>query len=178
MVLVPMVVFRRRSMGLHPVNRTKHVVDFQTAVPLDTIIELVLVDTVDAPTLAGTKQVAIGSKINAIFMTCECVASETSTTATANFYFAFYKNPGTNFTFPKANAIGASDTKNHVIHQEMVMINPTDGGNPRNIFKGVIVIPKGMRRNAPKDRWVVQLFIPSTGVAALACLQAHYKEFR
>ncbi len=153
-------------------------VDHQTAVPVNTKIEQSLIIAVDNPDIGFTNQVVTGCRINGIFLTIEAVASETSTTATPNLYFAIYKNPGNNLTFPNANNVGVDDNKKFVIHQEMVMINPLDGGNPRNVFKGVIAIPKHLRRFGPSDRLEYQLFIPSTGVAVNACTQSHYKEFR
>ncbi len=171
------MVARYRS-SIHPVNRIKHVVDLQTAVPVNVKIENPIANAVDAPTLGVTTQVETGSTVNGVFLTIEAVASETSATATANLYFIVFKNPANNLTMPNGNAVGSDDNKKYVIHQEMVMINPLDGGSPRNVFKGVIVIPRHMRRMAPNDRITVQLFIPSTGVAANVCWQAHYKEFR
>ncbi len=164
--------------SLRPINRIKHVVDFQTAIPVNTQIGQALITATDSPALADQDGVMTGSTVHGIFMTIECVASETSTTATPNIYLAVYKNPGGNITFPNANAVGASNEKKFVIHQEMVMLNPVDGGNPRNIFKGVIKIPPRLKRFGPQDLLVAQLFIPSTGVAVNACTQVHYKEFR
>ena len=89
-----------------------------------------------------------------------------------------YKNPGGNLVFPNANAVGSNDNKRFVIHQEMVMINPVDGGQPRNVFKGVIVIPKHLRRFGPGDELDIQLFTPSTGSTFNSCGLIHYKEFR
>ncbi len=113
-----------------------------------------------------------------MFLTVECVASESSTTATPNMYLAIWKNLGGNITIGDLNLIGGTDMKNLVIHQEMVMINAVDGGVPRNLFKGVIVIPRGMRRMAPNDIWNLSVWCPTTGVATNVCAQAHYKEFR
>ncbi len=150
----------------------------QTALPVGTALPQVLAKSVNDPAFTSTTEVAIGSKINGFFLTVEGVASESSTTATPNTYVIIYKNPGNNLSFPNGNVVGADENKRFVIHQEMVMINAVDGGSPRNLFKGVIVIPRGMRRMGPKDQWICQLFTPSTGVAMNVCLQSHYKEFR
>ncbi len=172
-----LAVARFRS-SMRPIHRIKHVVDIQTAIPVNVKIENNLIATVDAPVISSVTQVETGSRVNGIFLTVEAVASETSTTATPNLYLAVYKNPGNNLTFPNANAVGTDDNKRFVIHQEMVMINALDGGSPRNVFKGVIVIPKHLQRMGPFDTLELQLFIPSTGVAINACAQCHYKEFR
>ncbi len=169
------MVFRNRfRRGLHPVNRIKHVVDSQDAMSAGTQLNKTLVQTVDAPALANTSQVETGSTINGIYLKVEAVA--TSSAALANFYLLVFKNPGQNLTVPTPNAVGASDEKRFVIHQEMVMFQKQTGSNPRTIFNGVIVIPRNYRRNAPNDRLTLAMLAP--GVTADVCLQCHYKEFR
>ncbi len=171
----------RRFSSLHPVNRIKHVVDQQISVPVNVNLLNVIVNTVDNPGLGTAIEVETGSTVNNIFCTIEAIATETSTGKTPNFYIYFYKNPGSNIsTFPNANNVGINDNKRFIFHQEMVMIqgNASDDGVPRNVFKGVIKVPKVYRRNAPGDQIGIAYFVPSTGVALQVCLQAHYKEFR
>jgi len=86
------------------------------------------------------------------------------------------KNPGNNLVFPNANVVGSDDNKKYVIHQEMVMFQQQSNSNPRTVFNGVIVIPKGYRRMAINDQLILFLFSP--GVNTFACIQCHYKEFR
>jgi len=168
------MVFRRRSMALRPINRIKHVVDNQGATVAGTAVSVILAQSVDAPVLANTDEVITGCTINGIFLVFEAVA--TSSAALPNMYFMVYKNPGANITFPAPNAVGASDTKKYVIHQEMVMLQKQTGSNPRTIFKGVIAIPRHMRRMAPDDEIDIRFLSP--GVTTDWCMQAHYKEFR
>ncbi len=86
------------------------------------------------------------------------------------------KNPGGNITVPVANAVGGNDNKRFVIHQEMVMLQRVTNSNPRTLFNGVIVIPRGYRRFAPND--LLQLSFLAPGVNIDVCFQCHYKEFR
>ncbi len=167
-----------RFNNLRPVNRIKHVVDIQQALPKGTQLQVNIVNSTDTPTLAVTTSCETGSKVNGFYATVECVASETSTTATPNLYIFFAKSPGGNLSFPDGNAVGSHDNKRYIFHQEMLMLNPVDGGNPRNIFKGVIAIPKVYRRNGPNDLTRMYMFIPATGVDVNICAQFHYKEFR
>ncbi len=175
-----MVARYNRGNRLRPINRIKHVVDIQQALPVNTLLPIVIVNSQETPVRANTEECLVGSTVGSFFATVECVASETSTTATANIYIYFAKIPGNQFAgaMPNGNVVGISDLKKYVIHQEMVMINPSDGGNPRNIFKGVVKIPRGYARNGPDDRINMFMFIPSTGVAVNICAQFHYKEFR
>ncbi len=169
------MVFRRRmSQSLRPVHRIKHVIDLQTAGVAGTQVLAGLASSVDAPTLAATTEVETGSSINGIFLKVEVIALTSA--ALPNFYLMVFKNPGNNLTFPNANVVGSNDNKKFVIHQEMVMLQRQDGSNPRTVFAGVIVIPKGYRRMAINDQLSLALFSP--GINFEACFQCHYKEFR
>ncbi len=168
------MVFRRRS-NLRPVHRIKHVVDNQFATALNVAVDTNLVDSVDAPLLANTEEVETGSTVNGIYLRIEAVNTGTAGVL-ANAYIMVFKNPGNNLTFPTPNLVGANDNKKFVIHQEMVMLQMVDNSNPRTLFNGVIVIPKGYRRMAINDRLTVRAFAP--GVETNWCMQCHYKEFR
>ncbi len=166
--------FRRRGMGLRPVNRIKHVVDKQDALVAGTQNNFKVIVANDAPTLSAQAQVQTGATVNAIYLAIEAVA--TSSAALPNMYLAVIKNPGGNLSLPQANQIGTNDNKRFVIHQEMVMFQEQTGSNPRTVFKGVIVIPRGYRRMAPNDELTLLLLAP--GVSVNYCIQCHYKEFR
>ncbi len=115
-----------------------------------------------------------GSIVNGIFLVVEAVA--TSSAALSNLYMSVEKNPGANLTFPAPNVVGQDDNKKYVIHQEMVMLQRQTNSNPRTVFKGVIVIPRGYRRFGPNDKLEMQLLAP--GINFDYCIQSHYKEFR
>ncbi len=168
------MVFRRRGMGLRPINRIKHVIDQQAGVVLNNVFDSTLALATDTPTLAVTTSVETGSTINGIYLNVEAYA--TTAGALANVYIMVFKNPGGNISFPNPNVVGANDNKRYVIHQEMRMLEQSVNGNPRTVFNGVIVIPKGYRRMAPNDVITLRLFAP--GVDISFCMQAHYKEFR
>ncbi len=133
-----------------------------------------LAEANDSPVQANTTECLTGSTIRGIFLVVEAYA--TTAGALANLYAYVFKNPGGNLTFPDGNVVGADDNKKYVIHQEMVMMEQSVNGNPRTVFKGVIVIPRHLQRMAPGDFLSLKLFAP--GVNAFVCLQCHYKEFR
>ncbi len=167
--------FRNRfRSSLRPVNRIKHVVDQQLGVALGVASFLTLVDTVDAPVLANTDEVVTGSTVNGVYLKVEINA--TSSGALSNAYMYVAVNPGNTLTLPLPNAVGAFEEKRFVIHQEMVMLQQVTNSNPRTLFNGVIVIPRGLRRMSPNTRLNLVLFSP--GVNLNACIQCHYKEFR
>ncbi len=164
-------------MSLRPVHRIKHVVDAEGGLTAATESIVDLISTVDAPVLATTNQVETGSKVNGIYLRIEVLHS--SGAGRSNLYLMIFKNPGNNITAnrPAANAVGSSDAKKYVIHQEMIMMNGDAGnGQPRVLFNGVVKIPRGYIRNGPADRLQAVLLSPT--VAADFCLQCHYKEFR
>ncbi len=133
-----------------------------------------LIKSVDAPVLANTEEVQTGCTVNAIYLKVEAYA--TTAGALANIYIAIVKNPGSEIVVPNPNLVGQSDAKRFVIHQEMVMMEQSVNGNPRTIFNGVVVIPRGYRRFGPAD--LLQLSILAPGVNTSVCFQCHYKEFR
>jgi len=168
----------RRQLALRPINRIKHVVDTSGTLSLGTELPTKIIEAVDAPVLASVRQVVTGSKVHAVYLKIE-VASDDDIVGGAipNVYLTVAKNPGGNLTLPAPNAVGSSDNKRFVIHQEMIMIqNVGRGGNARILFNGVIKIPKGYQRFGPNDTLVANVLCPQLDIAT--CLQCHYKEFR
>ncbi len=169
---------RYRTMALRPINRIKHVVDSNAAVAAAAVNTIVVADATDTPTLASTTSVETGARVNGVYIRVEAASNEAiDLGAIPNFYLMISKTPGNNITLPSPAAVGASDNKRFIIHQEMTMLeNKGQGSNARTIFNGVVVIPKGMRRFGPDDQMQVSTLCPA--LDTVVCLQAHYKEFR
>ncbi len=167
---------RYRSMGLRPVNRIKHVVDSNANLASGIGLDIPLVNAVDDPVLANVTEVITGSKVNGIYLKVEISSNQMVPNAVINAYMYVGKNPGENLVMPPANTVGSNDNKRFVIHQEMVMLQNEDGGNPRTLFNGVIAIPRGYRRMGPKDQLFVKILCPNADTTV--CIQCHYKEFR
>jgi len=169
------MVFRRRfNRGLRPVNRIKHVIDKQSAITAGTVETTTLVVADDNPVITTPAQVETGATVNGIYLHVECYG--TSSAALSNAYMMVAKNPGNNLTLPAPNAVSVNDNKKYVIHQEMVMLQKVTPSNPRTLFNGVIVIPRGYRRFGPGDTLVISILAPGVGLEY--CYQSHYKEFR
>ncbi len=168
----------RRQMAMRPIDRIKHVVDSSATSGAAGVFTINLALAKDAPVLANTTEVKTGSTINGIYIKIEVASNEAQDVgAIPNAYLIVFKNPGGNLTMPSPNAVGSSDNKRFIIHQEMVMIENTGkGGNARILFNGVVAIPKGYRRMGPNDIIGVGILSPALDMAV--CLQAHYKEFR
>lgn len=166
-----------RGMALRPVNRIKHVVDFSATLAANTKVDNIVIVADDDPSIAVTSQCETGSKVNGIYLRVEVASNEQEDMgAIPNVYMSVQKIPAASITSIQPNAVGISPLKKYVIHQEMVMIENSKGGNSKTLFNGVIKIPKGYVRNGPADQLVVVLFSPAIDIAY--CLQCHYKEFR
>ncbi len=164
----------RNQLQLRPINRIKHVIDLQGGILLGVQTTLDIAQASDTPVRGTPDLVETGSRINGIYLDVEVYA--TSTGALSNIYLTVFKNPSNQLAVIAANAVGISDQKKFVIHQEMVMVQRNINGNPRTLFKGVIALPKHYRRMGPSDRLQIALLAP--GINFDFCVQCHYKEFR
>ncbi len=160
--------------NIRPVNRIKHVVDVQGATTAGTTFTSVLADTKDAPVITTANEVQTGCTINGIYLTVEVNA--TTSAALANVYMILYKNPAGEVAGIVPNTVGVNVIKKFVFHQEMVMLQQVTNSNPRTLFKGVLALPKHMRRFGPADTLVLRILAP--GVNINLCIQCIYKEFR
>ncbi len=169
--------------SLRPINSRKNIVETSgitgavTNAVLDNIIQ-----GVDQADLASVDEVTTGSKVNGFFMSCFFIAEGgevASEVPLVDWYII--KDPGGTFgtTFdathlPTPGATGSHINKRYIIHTEKGLAgggNASTAGLPM-IFKGVIIIPKGMRRVAIEDRW---RFVARTNFATKFCCQFIYK---
>ncbi len=175
-----MPYFRRnRGNSLRPVNSLKHIVDVQGGVTANTQAATALVIAQSNPVDTEADTVTVGGKINGLFLNVQVI--NTTNVTLNNMYMIVYKNPGNQIiaaNIPNANAVGVSDFRKFVIHQEMAMLSDANDSIPITLFKGVIKIPRHMQRMAIGDTIVVQLFTPGTGNESNFCIQSIYKEYR
>ncbi len=168
---------RHQGMGLRPVQRIKHVVDFSATLAAGTQLGVNLIKARDAPVIANTAEVITGAKVHGVYLKVEVASNEAQDVgAIPNVYMAIFKNPGAALSAPAISAVGSDDNKRFIIHQEMIMLDNKLGGNPRILFNGVIKIPKGYSRFGPNDNLQVLIVAPALNIAL--CFQCHYKEFR
>ncbi len=171
-----LMTMRHFNRSIRPVNSLKHIIDIQGALPIATKVSNDLALAVQNPDPAAPTEVKIGTKINSIFLNVQSYV--TSTAALANIYMYIWKNPGTNIAIaqvPNGNAVGQSDLRKMVIHQEMNMGEKNTTAIPRTLFKGVIKLPRHMQRFGIADQLRIELFSP--GVTHDFCVQCIYKEY-
>ncbi len=167
----------RRNNRMRPINSLKHVFDKQGGITLNTRQVEILAVAVENPVTTNPVDVTVGSRISSIYLNVQVVA--TTQAALPNAYFIIYKNPGANIlaaAIPEANAVGASDFRKQVFHQEMRMMSDSNESIPITMFNGVLKIPQRFSRMGVNDQLVIQFIAP--GVDIEYCIQCIYKEFR
>ncbi len=122
-------------------------------------------------------QTLVGSTVNALYITLFAIGA---TGAPVNGSIAWYvakqrigQNSSTNFPDPRA--VGDSEIRNQVFHQEKGLAGSGDG--TAMAFKGVVVVPKIYRRQRAGDQFFIKLVSTDATNDAQFCLQIHYNEF-
>ncbi len=95
--------------------------------------------------------------------------------ASLNWYIAKLHAGQTVSDFPGADATGNSQLRNQIIHQEKGLAGSQDG-TPMG-FKGVIVVPRGMRRMREGDQWFISLKNQDGVNDAIFCIRSIHKSF-
>ncbi len=161
--------------SLHPVNSIKHIIDSEgtlTAAGGSFIPIAVAVPNVDT-TVFKPGDIRTGAKVNAFFLSVFMIGA-TGTGQTGSLNWIVQKlhegqtadNPG---------LTGTSKIRNQIIHEEKGLAGSADG-TPM-AFKGVVVVPRGMRRMAEGDQWFVSLRSTDATNDVNFCVKAIYKSF-
>ncbi len=167
--------YRNRGRSLRPINSVKHIVDVQGGLTGLTNTEIPLILGTDAPVLANVTEVETGARVNSIYLDVQAVGTAAGGILN-QVYMYIFKNPGSNIaTVPNGNAVGTSDAKQKVFHQEMRMVGSSDSDIPSQIFKGVIKIPKSFASMHHDDKVSIFLYGSTT---SNYCIQCIYKEYR
>ncbi len=176
--------FRRGSQAirLRPVNSLKHIVETNGSVSAAGQSVTSVIETVSAPATGNPTECHVGSSVHAIYLRVEVVGS-VAAGGVDNIYLGIFKNPSNDLAIPNLDSVGASDRRRFMIHQEMIMLTPLDTVNgvgfPRTMFKGVIMIPRGFKRNGVSDKLQVVLQHRSGEATQTTrfCIECIYKEF-
>ncbi len=173
-LLVPR--FQRRA--LSPINSIKHVVDAEGTLTENgaaSIVPLVVaVPNVDSSTFTPG-DVRVGGKVNGIFLSIFVIgASGAQIGASVNWYIIKTHDQQTSIPLP--GNTGVSELRNQIFHEEKGLAGSGDG-TPM-AFKGVIAIPRGMRRMRQGDQIQVSLSINALATSdANFCVKAIYKSY-
>ncbi len=177
--------FRQRN-ALRPIDSVKHIVETSgiIAASTNTVIEDIL-DGVPAYSLATSNGVPTGAKVNGFFHSM-FIISESGEVANEVPLVDWYiiHNPGhawgTTFdasNLPTPGSTGVHKNKRHIIHTEKALAGGGDAslsGVPM-AFKGVIVIPKKMRRVGEDDAFTLCI---RANFAIKFCVQSIFKHYK
>ncbi len=164
--------FRRRSgLALRPVNSNKNNVYIDSSTGT-TKTESVIVNTVDAATLAVSKDVTRGCSIKAIYISLDiCGLAATGVLQTSTVYL--FKNPGSNLTAPLPRTEGTSNEKKFIFKTWNYQTMRNQDGNPPYHWEGWVKIPKRYQRFGAADR--LTLVSATTTAAGHMSVMAIYK---
>lgn len=176
---------RFRQSFKRPINSVKHIAEISGIVAASTnTVFLTPVDAVNTYTLSDTNGVPIGSMVSSLYLSFYAIAEGGEIAAEVPLVdWYILKNPGATFgtafdatSLPTPGATGSHANKRWIIHTEKGLAGGGDAstaGVPM-IFKGVISIPKHMRRIAQGDRLIVAV---RTNFNTKICVQCIYKHY-
>ncbi len=159
--------------GRSSIHTVKHVVDTEgvlTAAAKSVTTIAVAVPRRSDPFKPG--DIAFGSNINAFFLSIFIIgAGGQGLTGSLNWYI-IKLHAGQ--TAPLPGATGTSEVRNQIFHEEKGLAGSADG-TPM-AFKGVVVVPRGMRRVREGDSFQIQIQSSDATNDANFCIKAIYKE--
>ncbi len=163
--------FRRRV----PLNSLKHVVDLEGGLTSTKSVSVIAQQTaVRSSGAFNPVEVLTGERINAFFITVFIKGSSGTTVNGSQNWYIMKQHAGQAAVVPDPANTGQSNIRNQIFHEEKGLVGSGDG--VPMIFKGVIVVPRGMRRIREGD--VFQLVLLNNGTdAAEFCIKAIYKSF-
>ncbi len=171
-----LVPFRRRSSSIHPVNSVKHIVDAEGQLAAATASGIPIAVTVDALTTPFKPgDIRIGGKINGFYISVFMIGSGAGGQQGSLNWILYKEHAGQAAVAPTPSAAGTSEIRNQIIHQEKGLAGSEDG-SPM-IFKGVIAVPRGMRRMREGDSWFIRLLNTDATNNVNFCVQSIYKSF-
>ncbi len=172
------VPFRRRGSSLGTIiDSKKHIIDIESVlVSAGTTVTIPFV-TVTAsqsdPFVAG--EVPYGSRINGFFISFFALGATGSAIGGSVNWYIIKTHQGQT-SLPNPGATGISNLRNQIVHEEKGLAGSGDG-TPM-AFKGVVVVPKSMRRLREGDGWLlIARLDPKAVTNADICFKAIYKAF-
>ncbi len=166
-----MARFRAKS----PINSIKHIIDSEGALtaggssftPIATAVP-----NVDATTFVPGN-IRVGATINGFFLSVFMIGA-TGTGLSGSLNWILQKIHADQ-TADNPGLTGTSEKRNQIIHEEKGLAGSADG-TPM-VFKGVIAVPRGMRRMREGDQWFVALRSTDATADANFCVKAIYKSY-
>ncbi len=172
------VPFRKRNRLGTMIHSIKHVVEAEGNVVGSARSIVPLSTTVQARTDPfNPVELVLGENVNGIFLSVFAIGSTGSGQDGAiNWYIAKGRSgQNTSADFPPSQSVGVSEVRSQIFHQEKGLAGSADG-TPM-VFKGVIVVPKHMRRQREGDSFFFVINNTDATNGVNFCVRAIYKSF-
>ncbi len=176
-MMMALIVPRFQNRARSPINSIKHVIDAEGAlsaagVSINPIC--VAVPNVDT-SVFKPGDVRVGATVNGFFLSIFVLgASGAGNTGSINWYIVKV-HEGQAAAIPNPGQTGVSKLRNQIFHEEKGLAGSIDG-TPM-AFKGVIAVPRGMRRMREGDEFQVVLRGTDATTDYNFCLKAIYKSY-
>ncbi len=118
--------------------------------------------------------VRVGSKINGFFISVFIIGATGAPISGSIDWFIVKLHEGQAASLPVPGQTGSSKIRNQIFHEEKGLSGSGDG-TPM-VFKGVIAIPRGMRRMREGDSFFISAKM-ATGDTGTFCIKAIYKSY-
>ncbi len=155
------------------IHSIKHVIDSEGLVTTSQSRNVIANAVVQRNAVFNPTEVEVGETVNGFYITLFIIGN-TGAPITSSINWYIIKTRAGQTTVPNAFEVGTSEIRNQVFHQEKGLAGSGDG--TAMAFKGVIVVPKGMRRTREGDQFEIVIQLATTSDARF-CLQAIYKSF-
>ncbi len=158
-----------------PINSVKHIIDTEGILTGAAQSLNPIAVTVPNVSTAAFKpgDIRIGGTINAFFISLFIIGSTGAPLVGSLNWYLIKLHAGQ--SGPAPGNTGVSQLRNQIIHEEKGLSGSGDG-TPM-AFKGVIVIPRGMRRMRDGDKWELRILSSDASSDGQFCLKAIYKSF-
>ncbi len=164
-------------MGIRPVQRIKHIIDAEGTLAAGTnqVVPLATVVNAKNPSFQPVETL-VGESINGFFISLFVIGDTGApVNGSINWFIAKARegqDPLTTFGAP--GNTGITLTRNQIFHEEKGLVGSGDG--TAMAFKGVIAVPRGMRRQREGDELFIKLRANGNDSAQF-CLKAIYNSY-
>ncbi len=171
------VTMPRRFRSKSPINSIKHIIDSTSQSTPGLNINVPIANAVaNTGTTFNPVEVRVGATINAFFLSVFMIGSGGAGQGSGSLdWYIWKEHAGQAASVPDPGSTGVSEIRNQIIHEEKGLAGSGDG-TPM-AFKGVIMIPRGMRRMREGDVWNVRLKNNSATGDVNLCVKAIYKSY-
>ncbi len=160
-----------------PINSIKPIIDSEGVLTGGTASATpiaVAVPNVDTSTFQPG-DIRVGATINAFFLSVFILGATGAGNNGSINWLIFKEHSGQAGSAPIPGQSGTSPLRNQIIHEEKGLAGSIDG-TPM-AFKGVVVVPRGMRRMREGDSWFVRVRGTDNMTDYNFCVKAIYKSF-